>query len=461
MKQLFKWAFAMMLVVPSICFVACSDDDPEVIPPTDDPETPVNPTPPTDETAMTSAEQKERLEAVALEVADLIPASDFTQIESLGRYMNDTYIEDYDWDNVEDWADDIFEALKGSVVSTTTEREDWGWTYIYRNYKAIVAASNFTGHFTAQNGKWKQSSANDLQFIFTDRAGANCVLKLETSGSTKNVYVGDIEDWVDDYYDDSKNEWTDYYDRTQLTISVPEHIVVTLTQGGSTVVKATVDIDLKNITNNEFNFATNSMTVSGKVELNNGYVFHASQVAYTANSKASVSCSISKNGTSLVSMSVAADVSDIPNCNLSAFTYDPEDFDWDDANGKNALLKVDVLGKVQIQGTLTDVRSFANNLEDAEDNEENENKFKQYIDKANSLADVNVFYDNSSTKQATFTLEPFEESDYYYRYWSVEPTIHFYDGSSYSFDVFFNEKDFKKVINTYKRLGENYEDLIE
>lgn len=457
MKKLFQWAFAMMLVVPSMCFVSCSDDDPETTS-TDGSELPNNPNSPTDGNAMTSVEQKEKLEAVALEVARLVPAEDFRQIESLGRYISETYFDDYDWDDVEDWADDIFDGLKRYLTST---REDdyWG-TYIYDNYRVLVAASNFNGHFTAQNGRWIKSNANDLQFIFKDRAGAECRLMLETSGTTKDVYVGDIDDYKD--WEFINGKYIDYYDRYQLTISVPEHIVVTLTQNGSNVVKANVDIDLKSISaNNEFNFATNSLTVSSNVVLNNGYVFNASQVAYTANSKASASCSVSKNGTMIVSMSVAADVSGIPNCNLSAFTADPEDFDWDDANGKNALVKVDVLGKVQMQGTLTDVRSFANSLDDAEANDENENKFKQYINKANSLADVNLFYDNSSTKQAKVTLEPFEEKDYYGSYWTVEPTINFNDGSSYSFDVFFNKTDFKEVIDAYEKLCEDYENMVE
>ena len=38
----------------------------------------------------------------------------------------------------------------------------------------------------------------------------------------------------------------------------------------------------------------------------------------------------------------------------------------------------------------------------------------------------------------------------------------FYDGSSYSsFEVFFNESDFKKVIDTYEELLDEYEDMIE
>ncbi len=38
----------------------------------------------------------------------------------------------------------------------------------------------------------------------------------------------------------------------------------------------------------------------------------------------------------------------------------------------------------------------------------------------------------------------------------------FFDGSSYStFEAFFNEEDFKKVIDTFKALADNYANLID
>lgn len=117
---------------------------------------------------------------------------------------------------------------------------------------------------------------------------------------------------------------------------------------------------------------------------------------------------------------------------------------------------------MQIQGTLSDVRKFVDYIEDADDNSSNESLYKSYLNQANGLADVNLFYDNTSTKQATVSLEPFiDESWSGSTYWTMEPVLNFYDGSSYStFEAFFNDDDFKSVIDTFKTLSNRYADLV-
>ena len=58
-------------------------------------------------------------------------------------------------------------------------------------------------------------------------------------------------------------------------------------------------------------------------------------------------------------MGASADVNDIPSVNVSAFSsesFDEDNYDFDKVNGKNAYVKLDILGKVLIQGTLSDVR---------------------------------------------------------------------------------------------------------
>ena len=123
---------------------------------------------------------------------------------------------------------------------------------------------------------------------------------------------------------------------------------------------------------------------------------------------------------------------------------------------------MDVLGKAQVQGTLTDVRKFVDYLNQARRNNSSESSFKSYINQANSCMDVNLFYDNSSVKQATTKIEAFAESDYNGTYWKAEPTLNFYDGSSYStFGTFFNGTDFQKVVNAYSNLINDFRNLVK
>lgn len=460
----------------AMTLTSCGDDDPND--PTIDPapDKPGTPTTPSKDEAISPAQQKAYIETVALDFMKEVPSSDFKELVSLGTYISDTYVEDYDWEDVGDWAQGILDAAQKALGTTSkkTETEKWdGYTYnyveIYTNYKSLLYVSNFTGHFTAKNGAWSYAKANDLQFIFNDANGKQCVLKLETSGSIKKVHAFDLDEWEDwqSESDAGKHIYTstDYYDRTQYTIGVPENIVVTLTQGGSQTVKATVKIDLGNVSNEEFDISRDNLNLTTLTEFNNGYKMEVSQMAYKANN-ASAKFTMSKNGKALVTAAIASDLSGIPSCNVSAFTsedFDMDDYNTDKINAKNAYVKLDIMGKLQIQGTLADVRKYADYLEKADDNDSNEANFKSYVNQANGLADINLFYDGKSVKQASVKLEPFVDDTWNGQtWWMAEPVLHFYDGSSYStFEAFFNETDFKKTIDAFEELIENYSDLFD
>lgn len=467
MKKLVSLLLIGSVFSLSSALVSCGGDDDSVDSPIVNPD-PIKPEEPSQNEAMTPLEQKEYLDVIARGFMDKTPASDFNEISKLCNHISNTYTDNYDWDEVGDWGSEIFESLKESLGTTDKEQEkdSWGeYNYIYTNYKALVMASNFKGQFKAIGNKWELSKADDLQFIFSDQHGKECVLKLVTSGNVKKVFIGNIDEWVDYNYDYSNDYYisNDYYDRTQLTVGVPENIVVTLTQGGSQVVKVTVKLNIGDLSNDKFDLSKNQLTASTLVELNNGYKFNVSQVAYNGNNKTSVSFDMSKNGESLASVAFSSDISGIPSCNIDAMVsgnIDEEDFN--NSNMKNVYVKLDIMGKLQIQGTLSDVRKFTDYINEADDNDDDEKTFKSYVNQANSLANFNLFYDGKSTKQATVTLEAFEEESWNgIKYWYMEPMLNFYDGSSYStFDAFFNDKDFKSVIDAFEKLADNYASLI-
>ena len=467
MKKLVSLLLIGSVFSLSSALVSCGGDDDSVDSPIVNPD-PIKPEEPSKNEAMTPLEQKEYLDLIARGFMDKTPASDFNEISKLYNHISNTYTDNYNWDEVGDWGREIFESLKESLGTTDKEQEkdSWGeYNYIYTNYKALVMASNFKGQFKAIGNKWELSKADDLQFIFSDQHGKECVLKLVTSGNVKKVFIGNIDEWVDYNYDYSNDYYisNDYYDRTQLTVGVPENIVVTLTQGGSQVVKVTVKLNIGDLSNDKFDLSKNQLTASTLVELNNGYKFNVSQVAYKGNNQTSVSFDMSKNGESLASVAFSSDISGIPSCNIDAMVsgnIDEEDFN--NSNMKNVYVKLDIMGKLQIQGTLSDVRKFTDYINEADDNDDDEKTFKSYVNQANSLANFNLFYDGKSTKQATVTLEAFEEESWNgMKYWYMEPMLNFYDGSSYStFDAFFNDKDFKSVIDAFEKLADNYASLI-
>ena len=285
------------------------------------------------------------------------------------------------------------------------------------------------------------------------------------------VYAGDWDEWKDyeDNYDPETGNYsyTEYYDRYKCTIGVPEKVVVTLTQGGKQLVKTSVDIALSGVSNETLDVSKAKLSVKADVELSNGYTISSSQVNYAGNSKVSVaSASVKKNGTALVTVAMSGDVTGLPSCNLDAFSKDNfrlDDYNTTNSTLKNAFVKVDVLGKMQLQGVISDVHKYSDYLDLADRNYNNESNFKSYVKKANELADFNLFYDNTSTKQASVVLDPF--LDYEYdgeQEWEYEPVMVFFDGSSNSaFGNFFNEKDFKSLIKMYENMLGDYEDLIK
>lgn len=390
-----------MMFAGALSLSSCGDDnsgteDPDV------PDQPITPDKPSEENAMSPTDQKERMDNIARAFMSMTPASDFKNYADLINYVDETYDEcNYDWDNVNSWARNSWEAIRKATGNKTTKKYDDYASVVYTEYTALALASNFTGHFRANNGTWVKESgkANDLQFTFTDQNAQTCVLKLETSGNVKKVYVANFEEWTD--YDSDTYKWCDYYDRTKCTIGVPENIVLTLTQ----------------------------------------------------------------NGTKLATVSIAGDISGIPSCNVEAFSkgdFDFDDYNTDNATAKNALIKIDILGKLQLQGVVKDVRKYSEYMDKAYDNETDENKFKQWVNSANELTQINLFYDNTSVKQAEMKLESFADSDWGgYTYWEMEPVLVFFDGSSNSmFDVFFNDTDFKQTINAFEDLIDRYENLI-
>jgi len=431
----------------------------------------------------TPAEQKQYLEKTALELMDMMPSSDFDRLGELSAYFNDTYA-DYDWSRVETWAEDILDNAKDATGMTghTTEVDSFvdawsGRTYryfldtYYTNYKSLLVASNFVGHFTAKNGKWVWTWADDLQFIFKDKNGEQCVLAVVTEGDVKKVHAADLDSYVksESSYEDAGNSENmyhkEYYDRNAYTLGVPEKVTVTLTQGDTKLAEATVNVDLKSLSGEEFDFSKDAITASCATNFYNGYTAEVRNAAYSGNSSAAASFVLSKGSKALVSMGCAASLSDIPAINASSVTrddFDMDNYDVDNTTAKNVFVSVDILGKVQITGTVSDVRKYVDYANKAQDNDTDERTFKSYVSQANGLTDIYMFFDGTATKQAKVVAEGFcGESWDGKECWEAEPVLTFFDGSSYStFGAFFSETDFKKTTDVFEDLLDKYIDLF-
>ena len=472
----FAFAFVMCM---GLCMTSCGGDDETT--PTEkpgEPSDPVNPTPTPQPNprVMTPDEQQAYLEEVALELNNTIRVEDFDHYVDLANYLSDRYGDDYDWDDVGDWAEDIMDGLKSDLLgtSTKTEKEESSWgnyvyNYIYNNYKATILASNFKGHWTARDGKWQYSDADDIQFIFTNEKQQECVLRLATSGKVVPVHLFNLDDWIEDEWDEVSDRnyvSNEYYDRTAYTIGVPQKIEVTLTEDGKSLIRHSMDIDIASISGEEFDLSKSSISFNSTTTMNNGYTVNARNVKYTASS-ASTQVALTKNNVQLMALTFSTDLKNVPSKTLTDW-YDMDDDEventLDNTTATSAAFAIDFLGKVQVKATINDIHKLADELDNADENEQNESAFKRAIERANTYYNAHLYYNGWTEEQATVTLEPFKDYEWSNNgrtetYWDAEPIIIFPNGASYSFDEYFTEDAFKDLIDAIEDQGDTAEDM--
>ena len=441
-------ALPLVLGAPTV-LSSCGDDEPDPIEKPNNPDTPNTPGDNNQgETKLDSESQKLKLQATAQKFMKEVPADEMRNLSQLADYVNDAYIDNSKFSNdvVTDW----FKKLIDSNLSPDGKK-DFNNYWREEYYKRIIELSQFKGNFVAGKGGWTKSNADDLQFEFKDQNGITCVLTLKTSGKTAKVYVG--ETWGDCYSE--KNEevngeywkWVDVIEKNY--VYVPEHITTTLLQGGNTLVSAEVNIDHSQFSGPEYDLSKDAVSTNATVKINN-YVWVVDRAAHNGKEgSAYVKGSMSKAGKTLVSFEASA-------------TDTKLDKDGELLQGGAAKVSVNILGEVQIKGTCSNVKTFADYMDKADQFEENESQFKSYVNQANSLLNLGIYFNGGSMRQAKVQLECFEDGYAYDKYWTYEPVLVFDDNSTYStFTAFFNETSFREVINSFEDLVRSYEKLIE
>jgi hypothetical protein len=427
-------------------------------------------------TVLTKAEQTAHLETSARELISMAPASDFQEVTSLTQDVRQQ-----NWNNPRNWASNIFDQTLVTVSENldNSYKSDTYESYYYtRNFQRAFIVSNYKGHFEIKSGEWKlvDSNVNDLQFTFTDSKNATWNLKAETTGAVKRVHMLALKDRnYNSQYDGTKGVYKQYTDITQYIIGVPEKFIVTLTKNGTQMAKVTFNAKLSDITGEEFDLSKDNLTADATIEVKN-YKINISQIAYTANKTAAVNTTVTNDDKQLLSLSVASDFSGLNQpVNVSSFTSNFDSKTLEYAEG-NAVVKVDILGKVQLQGTVSKVHALIDKVNDAKKVNREETAYKTKIKEANEFVDLGMFFNNGSAKQAKVYLEPFPHKGYRwywdntsqrsvteeYTYWGWDMVIKFGDESSYSLlSEYFSKSNFRTVYGDLEQMINNYRNLIK
>lgn len=391
------------------------------------------------EAEVSSEDMMQRLVNTSNSFLSKINSADFNNV---ARVTN--ALDDIDGRNVEVWASGCVDDITTIVSNTLTD----GY-YYQRDARRLWRAANFTGHFTAQNGRWMKDRGtfNDLQFTMTDTNGKTCVARLTTGGKETNVQASffNYEDYDWEQVDGSwENVITDYTNNWM----VPEKINVAISQDGTQI--ASVDVTTSFSGDGEF-ITQQSANISSTVKVNN-YQVTLNKVA-ASNRSADVDLTVNVDGKDLLQVSGTA---------VGSFTED-KDGDVDVSLG-NTTAAADVMGEVQVYFQTSNLSTLHSMISDFnDDNYMSKSRATSLADQMNNMMSARLCFDKNTVESATAFFSPYldygNESN---GYWDLMPTLKFTaDGREVAFEDYFTESNFKSVTDTYNRLVDSFERMFD
>ena len=287
-------------------------------------------------------------------------------------------------------------------------------------------------------------AADLLEFNFTDGDGEPCSLRLVCSGYNTQIHHESFDEYS--YVATSPGETVQLFHRVENSFVLPERIDVTLTKGGSTVATAELVSTVKlRGGDDEFDYKRDAVDLALAVSVGE-YRLAIDRMAFEAGRSASYIGSLSKAGEQLISLSAEAS-GDITND--------------DNPTGDITTLELNILDRIQVKGHINSVEQFAANLENATYNERNEALFKDYLDRANQLLEMGIYYDRMPQPGASIKLYPFAAYDYGGERWYNQPVLTFNDGTAYStFESFFSQEAFQSVIQRFTDIASDFVGLV-
>lgn len=387
--------------------------------------------------------EKELLEETGIAFTKKFKAADHTNLKDLFNVMKD-----YDATVLDKEAEARFNALKEALGTDSIGVDRWGYISYFTNYRRILSAAAFTGHFKVEGNAWNYTEdADDLRAEFTDADGNPVVATVKTSGDTKRIHVGTQElyrRYLSNGYE---------YDAIDNFVDLPEHISVTLTRGDSTIVDVNVDFDLSQITSSHLSATKDGFGCVVTAKLNNVEV-DVLRCAYTAMKGAEVAVRMKMDGKTLFTTGI----------NTNGYV-DIKDGDRgiseDEAfsNLKDGNLWLNILGWVQLKGNVADIQQIYKLSKDLHEFRKDGERYSSRVNDINNLVDAKLYYRQEPKVYGRVTLSPDCETDWRGdEEWILHTDITFVsDQSSYAIDTYFNEDSFSTLIDTFNDLLDDFQ----
>ena len=372
------------------------------------------------ETIVTAAQAKQSLDRTSQELLSKISANEFEEY----KQMLDVDVSDKAG-VIQDWFEACVEACE---IKANPDNHLWN-------------AANFVGEFELQQGTWVQTKkgGDHLSFIYHDAQQKKCVITLKASAEATEIHhsVFDDEDW----------EWTgsqEIVTRYENRFMLPTQIDITATREG--VTKGAVSVTSHVKTGKEVDLSKDELDVTSVVTIG-AFKAEVKKAVYKAGKTAEAKVVLSKNGEELITLEGNGNGNITPSGEKSEIGQ--------------INITMNILGKAKFVYKILDGNLYYNNLDKAYDNDGDESMFKLFVENANKQVDAKLYLDGSVSPAAKIYLAPILAEDYgSYKYWDYEYWLEFTDGSKYSYENYFNEKQFKTVSDKINSLIDDFKNLF-
>ena len=392
-------------------------------------------------TELTPDEHKAKLEEIGLSIANKVnPEVQKNLVKTFDafiEYSDGLDIEDND--EMPENAQDLAKTLKSiceenslgkvSNLSRATDSE----LYSLARYAGVYT---WAGEDEYGYGyKWDRADASDkLEFRFK-ADNKDAVIQITKEGSEQKF----------DAYDDG----------TSYSVMVPEVAKVTVTYDGKTeltvVCKMKVDNSAKTV--------VSDITVDA-----NGYKYE--EHLDVNSSKASTNLAFSIDGTKIVEANASINGKDMTNGDVIGDNVDDETIQNLFGSGQ---VEVKVYGDkdgVILKGSVSSVKELVDKLDRLDDvdwEEENTMAHQTKIAEAyNEYLKGEMYYTNGDNVIARFNMQAYDDSDEWGDYYDIEPIITFAsDNSKFSFESYFDDMSFEKLVDKVEDLGDEFDAYID
>ena len=373
----------------------------------------------------------------------------------------------YDWDQIyEDFEEEFediysrefesFFSLPRRLAGAITDKQ----SVSLENMEILLTLSKFgyVIEFDDKTESVKMTETDDASITvkFSDADGTKCEAKVWGEGKEiegSYTYEDGYWDWgYDEYGNYYENGWVAEGKRT-IRVKVPKTIKMHLKHGNEALISFTFNWD-----SNLEDYANTSMNL----QVINLKFAEETKVSTTT---ASAVCSFSYGDKPLV-----AAAANLPKYELISWEggndiTEEEGEEWlEEYDDKYASLlgkvgageaKVDVLGKVQIKGGITDGAALVDAYYNWDDTRYSDRlkECEAFCDFMNKYIYLSIYYNNTTTEQAKLLMDTYED----YGYYGVEPVLYFpQDETRIAIATYFNSSKFLGLLDIIEDLANSY-----